>query len=1207
MTTKAKAPLCMLITLGLFVLAATPALASRPHEFSKAFGAKCLVAGSCTEEELFKPDGVAVNEATGDVYVVDQGEGAVGGRVVRFSKEGVVEGEFNGSETPAKDFERPETIAVDNSCVLRKVKEPALSQASCEAEDPSNGDVYVVDAGHVVVDKFSAAEGYLGQISEGSEGRELDGLAVDSQGGLSVLQASRFIGRYSNAAQNKFIAQVEIQAFSESEIAIGLGLDSSGDFYLGQGAGGAPSGTVTKVSPTGKILIGELDKEPSSAVALEQTSDNPFLDNLTTVAIFDPEGTLIERLGEEGGAKHLTQGAGIGVNASAGSFYVADQGASVHPVLLFGPAHATTPKIESESFEAVSSSTAIVVAKINPRSEPGDAVSEYSFQYGRCATPTSCKSSGYEASAPEPYGQIPADFSVHALSTTLEGLQPHTTYHFRAVAKNSHGEGTPGEEVIFETEGAGGEVVLPDNRAWELVSPPDKLGSLIEPIPEVDVVQAAASGDGIAYLADAPTEAQPQGYSNKVQVLSSRGAASWSSRDIAIPHQSATGLGVGESAAEYRLFDPELDSSVVQPLGRFDPELSEEASESTAYLHELGPSCAAHCYRPLVTGKAGFANVLEGTQFGEEERCMPRAGGAAAAVCGPEAVGASEDLTHIVLHAGAVLKSGAGPAGLYEWSAGSIAQVNLLPGPGGEPAPGAELGTEGAARQAISTGGSRIVWELRGEPSRLYLRDMSLGKTVQLDQAQAGCGSCESGGGRFQIASSDGTRVFFTDTHALTEGSGAESHTPDLYECQIVVEGEALTCKLKDLTPKRGAESANVQGSPLENGAILGASKDGSYLYFVAKGVLSEAANSRGQHAVVGQANLYLEHDGSTSFIATLSSGDENDWREVLAHQPTRVSPNGQWLEFMSQGSPTGYDNRDAASPSGQPDAEVYLYDAASGRLSCASCEPSGVRPQGIEYKRLEPGSGGLVGGSGIWPGTALVAANVPGWTKNDVSASRYQPRYLTNSGRLFFNSADGLVAQDSNETEDVYEYDPLGLTNSEGAPQCSEASPTYSARSGGCVSLISSGSSNQESAFLDASESGDDVFFLTSAKLSPLDTDTSRDVYDAHVCSAGSPCITFPTTQSPPCDNEASCKASPTPQPAIFGAPPSATFEGLGNTPAPPSAKPVVKKALTRAQKLAAALKACKKRPKSKRASCRKQARSKYGPLKQSKKRGRK
>src|SRR5664280_437074 len=54
----------------------------------------------------------------------------------------------------------------------------------------------------------------------------------------------------------------------------------------------------------------------------------------------------------------------------------------------------------------------------------------------------------------------------------------------------------------------------------------------------------------------------------------------------------------------------------------------------------------------------------------------------------------------------------------------------------------------------------------------------------------------------------------------------------------------------------------------------------------------------------------------------------------------------------------------------------------------------------------------------------------------------------------------------------------------------------------GGCVALISSGSSSHESAFLDASESGDDVFILTTAQLGGADTDKSYDVYDAHVCS---------------------------------------------------------------------------------------------------------
>ena len=60
---------------------------------------------------------------------------------------------------------------------------------------------------------------------------------------------------------------------------------------------------------------------------------------------------------------------------------------------------------------------------------------------------------------------------------------------------------------------------------------------------------------------------------------------------------------------------------------------------------------------------------------------------------------------------------------------------------------------------------------------------------------------------------------------------------------------------------------------------------------------------------------------------------------------------------------------------------------------------------------------------------------------------------------------------------------------------------------SSGCIGLISSGTSSQESAFLDASENGDDVFFLTAAQLVPADTDDAYDIYDAHVCSEASPC----------------------------------------------------------------------------------------------------
>ena len=151
----------------------------------------------------------------------------------------------------------------------------------------------------------------------------------------------------------------------------------------------------------------------------------------------------------------------------------------------------------------------------------------------------------------------------------------------------------------------------------------------------------------------------------------------------------------------------------------------------------------------------------------------------------------------------------------------------------------------------------------------------------------------------------------------------------------------------------------------------VAASADGSYLYFVANGVLTAAPNSRGEtpsRASCGSAcrkltagatcNLYLRHDGTTSFIAALSgrrpprSGPTARPAapvSELEDSPPASPPDGRWLAFMSQRPLTGYDNRDAVS--GAPDQEVYLYRrraTAAGLLLCASCDPTGARPHGV-------------------------------------------------------------------------------------------------------------------------------------------------------------------------------------------------------------------------------------------------------------------
>jgi hypothetical protein len=264
-------------------------------------------------------------------------------------------------------------------------------------------------------------------------------------------------------------------------------------------------------------------------------------------------------------------------------------------------------------------------------------------------------------------------------------------------------------------------------------------------------------------------------------------------------------------------------------------------------------------------------------------------------------------------------------------------------------------------------------------------------------------------------------------------------------------------------------------------------------------------------------------------------------------------------------------------------------------------------------------GEGLLVDQSGIWkqvsgagtnPIDSWLAGNIQGYTTISLKNAPYPSRNLFDSGRLFFTSADALVPEATatrKETivpgnaaatvgvENVYQFEPNGVGS------CHSST--------GCVSLLSSGTSKQESTFLDASADGSNAFILTSARLLPQDTDTSLDIYDARECSQASPCQPQPGSSPVPCHSAQECRGT-APAPPAFEVPATATFVG-------PAPKPHViengevlpsretGKPLTNAQKLAKALASCRKLPhktkaqKKKRTACEAQARKKYGPKK--------
>jgi hypothetical protein len=1193
--------LAAVLALGVLAFAGAPAQAKQARLFTGTFGAGASVPAN--PYPLMNAEHVAVDDSTHDVYVTDttgarvEKFNAKGEFLLMFgkgvNKTAVSEARPESEQNlcPAPGHPGDECRAGENHGLHSPLEEPLFVAVDNSPGGVSKGDVYVSNASAAgLIDKFDSS-GHL--VAGWATGGQLDasavkhppapvegpfgaivGIAVDTSGNLwintynnntfefrqdaSLVTGWRFGGdEFSLDSEDNLYSvgqglgspgvfkydsagHLIGSVFLGETVGKGIVVDPSNNIYIGQTIGGSeffvqrydsschptinaegglgPPCTpveafgssvlrffnglaVDPSTPAEPLYVGESGPSEVAVFAVEAVPDVSALtpssltsSSATLQGSVNPSGVALSECFFEWGeatsyghkAKCEAPGAGEipadsnthNVHAAitglqAGRIYhyrlVAANANDVNALIdepsrsadfAFGP-----PAIEDESVLGVTATSATLQTVLNPNNIDTTFHFEYGTQagvYGQFSPETDVGSGGTAQSLP-----------VH-----LQGLLPGTVYHYRVIATNSLGT-SEGKDQTFTTQVAGVFSLL-DGRGWELVSPPDKHGALIAPLQEGRVMQASADGGAVTYLASAPTEAQAPGNSKYTQVLSTRVDGSWGSRDIATPRDIASGFDL--SAEEYKFFSSDLSLAVVEPVGVFLPSLSSEASEQTPYLRTdyTGGSredpCASSCYRPLVTGAPGFANVPEGIEFGEPSRCRR-------APCGPSFLGASPDGTHVVLTAEAALTEGVPARSLYEWANGQLGLVSVLPE--GTPAPTSSspgLGHGGVRGSAVSADGSRVVWSTGVDPqTRLYVRDMPREETVEL----SGLGAV------FEAAAVDGSRILFTVKGELY-----------VFEAPL---GVALSAgHTTDLTPGGGVL-----------GEVLGVSRDGSSVYFVATTVLTSTSSPHGETAQAGQPNLYAYYAGTIKLVAVLS----NEGSRL-----GRVSPSGRWVAFMSARPLTGYDNRDVSS--GVRDEEVFLYDATGnsgeGTLVCASCNPTGARPHGVldQGERLVDGQSQSRG----W-----LAANIPGWT-----SSLYQSRYLSDSGRLFFNSSDALVPSDTNGMEDVYEYEPPGLGS------CTSQSATFNARSGGCVDLISSGSSKEESAFLDASESGDDVFFLTSAQLAKQDRDTIFDVYDARVGGGLSTPQPPPACEGDACQSPVAAPNDPTPG--------SLTYRGPGN-----------------------------------------------------------
>jgi hypothetical protein len=825
-----------------------------------------------------------------------------------------------------------------------------------------------------------------------------------------------------------------------------------------------------------------------------------------------------------------------------GENYVSAYGPPPDPSVC--PPPAVAPSIGEQFVTRVDPGGASVRARINPHFWPD--VSFY-VEYGTGVCSTGGCGERQPVAGETLFGSRVVNASLLSPVVNLSGLSESTTYHFRVIAKSGGGGPVVSKEGTFTTPAArqplgdgcpnsafrsGAGAFLADCRAYEMVTPVDKNGGDVyslfaEKNYHAEVDQSASGGGKFGYSSyRAFGDAQSAPYVS--QYIATRDPRSgWSSEGISPPRGQGLLTNIGLDT-EYQAFSPDLCRSWL--------------------LHDSDP--------PLATGAvAGFANLYGRDDCGVSPsyeaitRAQPEC--QTASSYAPEVQGVAAEGQAVVVRVNDRLTENAGPCGLggendkyqcYFWSAGKLHLLSVLPD-GEASTLECSLGTAfdrpaslryASVANALSDDGLRAFWTAHGAgeegPGNLFLR-RNPGK-AQSALAGEECtepikactivvsGTVSNAGATFWGASGDGSRALFSF-------GDNESLSGSLYEARIVEQAGKLV-----------AEPTLVAG---EFGGILGMSSDASSVYLVSGEALDGGATA-------GTPNLYLYRRAEVKpfrFIATLATSDIKQRKgsvgaisfpslvnPVPAGHVGRVSSDGKFAVFMSGGSLTGFDNRDVET--GEPDDEVYYYDAVgAGALHCVSCAASNARPVGREL--LLKNSRTLV----------RAAGQIPDWPTD-----LYASRVLSEDGsRVFFESYGPLVVGDTNEKQDVYEWEAVD------AGSCSTASPAYSAPNGGCVSLVSSGESSQDSQFIDASGDGGDVFFTTGQSLLAKDPGLI-DIYDARA-DGGFP---EPAPPAAACQGE-TCQG--TVSPPIEQTPTSWTFVGPGNPqPQAAAARTVKKKA---------------------------------------------
>jgi sugar lactone lactonase YvrE len=1203
-----------LVALSAFALQAFGATATVHPQLSTPPGPS--FDGSGTPAGSFQPQPLAVDATSGDIYVLDVAHGVID----KFDSSGVPADfsalsspSLDGSSTPAGSFAFSDGSAISNAIAVD------------DSGTTTDGNIYVADPGHSVVNVFSSAGAYLGrlggsQIPSGPFGKP-SGLAVDSAGNLFVADgAKNRIYEFQPSANPPLEADYASQISDPNLSSPGaLAVDSAGNLYATN-----YRSAVNRFDSSGAFQA-TVDSNQSTSVAVDPADDNVYVDRGTAIAQYrsaaDAEpNALVSSFGS------LSESLGVAID-SAGNVLASDQGAG--NVAAFGPSTAVdTPTAAIDPVTTFTSTTAHFSGTVNPQGTSSASATSWHFEYstdgsnwtsttgGNLAAGTSdvavsedvsglqpataytvrlvasnaaseptggptvsgtqgfvtgaappslttecgaftplgssakpCQyvsdvttteatlnafidplgattsfrfeyglDTSYGQSAPIPDSSAGSGFLSAIVSQRISGLVPDTTYHYRIHVSSAGGDANS-DDRTFRTASAPVPFQLPDDRAYEMVSPPGKNG-----------------GDIAAW----PSRTQVVDDGNAVQFVSVAGFG------------DTHGSGVGGTEYIANRDPSGWDTHAITPL-QYPPLVG---TESSHYVSDFSPDLSTGIFLGL-TPIAGATsanverveNLYLGTGLRDGHGSFQLLSDAVAPITPPNFHfephivfnDASADFGHALftttdnLTQDTTTLSSSTPKA-YESDHGAVHLAGILPngsvaerswGAGGDGAFEPESSLGGGVQtwlthDTVSADGERAVFQA-GDPvtpnflstgGDLYLRENST-VTVQLNVSEktngTGPGGTDPNGhsfARFSGASEDGSKIFFTTSEQLTnddnnfDSAGIETGT-DLYRYDTdAPASEHLTLISTNSLP--GCEENTCAPSVVYVAAV---SEDGAYLYFTSNTDLVPQVPEL-KHNTERQ-RLYVWHEGEVRFVAFHRNGAETGqgngepWGDYslssrVEESLFRFTPDGRNVIFDTiQPETQVLAGFDYGKPLSRHNVYSYSYD--TDKLTCVTCKSTGELPA-TNRATLAP------------------RAN----TGNQIGLdTQHLSRVATDDGaKLFFSTAEALVPEDTNGKIDAYEYDTATDTHH----------------------LISTGECNCDSFFVTTTPDGRDAFFTTNQRLVGIDVDSNSDLYDARIgggIAAQNPQAPF-ACEGDACQGQVAAPNDPTPA--------SASFVGAGN-----------------------------------------------------------